>query len=342
MVDTIDLDDLRGVDLNLLRVLMCLLSERSTTRAAAKLGLGQPAVSAALARLREMYSDPLFFRVPRGMEPTARALELGATLGPVFGAIKSSLTPQQAFEPRSAAVTLRLGMPDNHEHFVLPALLARLQSEAPHARIVVRQTSGASATQMLDRDEIDLACGRIDTIGAWHRREALFQVNYLCLYDQRLTRLPRPLTLNAYLALPHLLASPRGDFHGVVDDALVRIGKKRRVILATGNFASLPIVLKRVPAIATLPAPSARSFARDFGLATATPPVTLTSYQTALVWLARHDAEPAHRWMRAFVRETVQALATTAAEGRAGRVTARGASTADTAPRRSSRPRARG
>jgi len=308
VINTIDLDDLRDVDLNLIPVFLALLAERSTIRAAERLGVGQPAISASLARLRAIYGDPLFVRVPRGMEPTARALQLGAALHPALVTIRQSLVPAESFDPSTAKFTLRIGMPDNHEHFVVPKLLARLQREAPNVRLAVRPTSGATAGQLLDSEDIDLACGRIDKIGAWQRREELFQIQYLCLYDNRLTPLPDPLTLDAFLSEPHLLVSPKGDFAGVVDDQLSRMGKQRRVIFVTTNFSTLPVVLKQVRGVATLPAPSARKFAADYGLSTAEPPVTLSPYHTALAWLAKHDENPAHRWAREFLKATLATL----------------------------------
>jgi LysR family transcriptional activator of mexEF-oprN operon len=308
MINNIDPDDLRSLDLNLLPVFTMLLQERSTTRAAARLGLGQPAVSAALARLREAFSDPLFTRVPRGLEPTPRALSIAAQLGPALAAIRDALRPPESFDPAKSSLTVRLGMPDNHEHFVMPALLERLQRGAPGIRVLVRHASGATAAQLLDDDRVDLVCGRVDRVSAWQHRQALMPVSYLCLYDKRLVRLPGPLTLARFLAVPHLLVSAGGDFQGVVDQALEKLGKVRRVIYATPHFSSIPVVLQRVAAIATLPEHAARRFAKVYRLEAAEPPVRLSSYETSLVWLAKYDQDPAHRWLRSVVMETIHAL----------------------------------
>ena len=305
MMNNIDLDDLRTLDLNLLPTFLMLLEERSTTKAAAKLGIGQPAVSAALARLREIFKDPLFVRIPRGMEPTDRALELGSLIAPAIGSIQQSLRPREVFTPEKASLTLRLGLPDNHEHFIIPELLHRLQSKAPDVRLITRQTSGYTAPSMLDAREIDLACGRIDKISAWQRREPLRTVNYLCLYDNEQLRLSGSLSLAKFTASPHLLTSARGDFEGIVDKALAKLGKTRRVIFATQHFSALPVVLKRIPAIATLPEQSAKQFAVDYKLVATAPPLFIPSYETALVWLGRFDEDPVHQWFRAIVRQTV-------------------------------------
>lgn len=308
MINTIDWDDLRGLDLNLLPVLAMLLQERSTTRAAKRLRLGQPAVSSALARLREAFGDQLFTRVPKGLEPTPRALALAAQLGPAMSAISQSLRPQESFDPATAEITIRLGMPDNHEHAVMPELLARLQETAPGVRVIVRQTSGATVAGLLDEQEIDLACGRIDRVSAWHRREVLVPVKCMCLYDKRHARFAAPLTLARFVAAPHVMMSAGGDFHGLIDEALAKIGKVRRVIYATPHFASIPIVLRRVAAIATLPDHSARRFAKAYRLTMVEPPLALPSYETALVWAAKYQDDPAHRWLRSIVSNTVRHL----------------------------------
>ena len=115
-----------------------------------------------------------------------------------------------------------------------------------------------------------------------------------------------PLTLEKYLAFPHLLVSAAGDFSGVVDAALTQLGKERRVIFSTSHFLTIPSILLRVPAIATLPEHSARRFAAEFDLTTSAPPVRLEGYTSSLCWLAKHEADPLHRWLREFVAKTVK------------------------------------
>jgi len=308
MINTIDIDDLRALDLNLLPVFAVLLQERSTTKAAAHLGMGQPAVSAALARLREVFNDPLFTRVARGLEPTPRALDLAAKLEPGFTAIRSALRPPAAFDPATVSAVVRLGLPDNHEHFLMPRLLVELQRRAPGIRIVARPTSGATAPRQLDDHEIDLACGRIDHTAAWQRRQELLKVGYLTLFSRSRLGFKGELTLARFLALPHLLMSAGGDLEGVVDEALKRIGKTRRVIYATSRFAAIPGVLQRVRAVATLPEHSATRFAKAYRLETAPPPVPLQPYMTALVWLSRLDEDPLHRWLRQTIIECLREI----------------------------------
>ncbi|MBS0378532.1 MAG: hypothetical protein JSS29_08600 [Proteobacteria bacterium] len=109
--------------------------------------------------------------------------------------------------------------------------------------------------------------------------------------------------------------SPRGDFRGIVHDVLEKLGKKRRVIFSTVHFSAIPVILKRIPAIATLPEHSARRFAADYQLETADPPLPLLPYESALAWLAKHDDDSVHRWVRQFVRVTIERLTVAGGKG---------------------------
>lgn len=302
MNDGIDTRALRRLDLNLLPVFFALLRERSTVRAAESLNIGQPAVSAALSRLRATFDDPLFVRIARGLEPTARALEIGATMAPALSTIQQSLRRDDAFDPATSRSTLRLGVPDHLEQALAPRLLQRMSAHAPGMRLDVRPTHGRTAARMLDNDELDLACGRIDAVSAWQCREPVADVGYLCLFNPALLKCRR-LTLDRYLGFSHLLVSAKGDAAGIVDRALEQVGRKRHVVFTTTLFSTLPMVLRQLPMIATLPAHAARLFAETPGLATAPVPIDLPRFETAMVWLARNQATAIHRWFRAIVKE---------------------------------------
>jgi len=306
---TIDINHLRRTDLNLLPVFMALMQERNLTRAAERLNLGQPAVSAALKRLRDAVGDRLFVRGRDGMLPTERALAMARSLEPALGAIHSALRDRPAFDPRAQECIFRLGMSDNHEHFLLPALMARLRTEAPQARVVVRPVGWSQAIGALDSGEVDLLCGYWPQLASWHHREPFFESGFQCMFDRKRVGFRGTLTLARYLALPHLLVSSRGEFESAVDDVLAGLGKSRRVVLVTAHFSVLPSVLKRIPAVATLPEHTARQLAREARLEVCDPPVALRGYESSLAWLRARDDDPAHRWLREVVKTTSLAVA---------------------------------
>ena len=161
--------DLRLFDLNLLVAFDALVAERSVTHAARRVGIGQPAMSHALSRLRELFGDPLFVRTTGKMRPTTRALELAAPIARVLADIRESVLADRAFAPDRAEMTFRVGASDQNELAVLPAVLAALRSSAPKARIVVSAVDRdrleqelALVLQRLDVDEeLDRLAGHI-------------------------------------------------------------------------------------------------------------------------------------------------------------------------------------
>lgn len=301
----INSNDLKKFDLNLLPVFMTLMQERNLTKAANTLNLGQPAVSAALKRLREALNDELLYRTPKGMVPTSRANELMRVLEPMLRELQATLQARRPFDPANETRIFRLGMPDNHEYFLMPHLLKRLQKDAPGIRIVVRPILRNEAAQMLDDGDIDLACGRIGDIPKWQSRDALVNVGYKCLFDGKRMKIRSPISLAKYLALPHLLFSPNGDLEGVVDHTLAQINKQRKVIYATSFFSVLPTLLKQVDAIATLPEYTAMRFADDYGLTVSPTPLDIPKYPTSLVWLTQLSDDPAHLWLRGLIKKIV-------------------------------------
>jgi DNA-binding transcriptional LysR family regulator len=308
-MNTININHLRRVDLNLLPVFVALMQERNLTRAAERLNLGQPAVSAALKRLREAVDDRLFVRSSRGMMPTGRALALMQSLEPALGAIHAALAHKPVFQPKDEERVFRLGMSDSHEQFLMPPLMARLRTEAPKVRVVVLPLGWSEAGAALDSARVDLVCGYLPALASWHTREHLFDSAFQCMFDRKRVGFSGALTLARYLALPHLIVSSRGEFEGPVDDALARLGKSRHVVMSTSHFWVLPAVLKRIPAVATLPEHTARHLAREARLEVCNPPVELHGYESSLAWLRVRDDDPAHRWLRATVRNTAEQAA---------------------------------
>ena len=170
---TIDKNDLRRLDLNLLVAFEALLQAKSVSRAAERLRLGQPALSAALGRLRHVFRDELLVRTGRGMEPTTKALALSARLAPALESIRATLSEQPDFDPATQSRTFCLGMRDWVESWLMPGLLARLQRAAPRVRIAVVASDARLGARMLDGDEMDLGVSVFSDGPTWQRREKL-------------------------------------------------------------------------------------------------------------------------------------------------------------------------
>jgi LysR family transcriptional regulator, mexEF-oprN operon transcriptional activator len=304
----IDHANLSRLDLNLLVAFDALLAEGSVTRAAERVGVGQPSMSHALARLRKLLGDELFVRAPDGVRPTPRALALTGPIRVALSAIQETLLQEQGFDPAGAERTFVLGMPDSVEVALLPRLMAHLAAEAPGVRVRVRAIDRFEVPELLDRDRLHLAVSDLLTEGAvHHKRRRLFGANYLCLYDPERLPLEPPLTLEDYVAVPHVLGSARGDAHGVVDDALAPLGLRRTVAVTTPHFAAVPFILKGARLLSTVPQRPAWLFAARFGLAASPVPVALPDFDVAMAWHASYDHDPAHRWLRGTVARLLAA-----------------------------------
>ena len=218
-----------------------------------------------------------------------------------LAAIQGTLLQGEGFEPATAERTFLLGMPDSVEITLLPRLLAHLEAEAPKVRVLVRSTDRFDVLEQLDRDRLHLGVGRFTEGAVHHKRRRLFGGNYLCLYDPARLPLATPLTLEDYLAVPHVLGSPRGDARGVVDDALAPLGLRRTIAVTTPHFAAVPFILKGARLLSTVPQRPARIFAERFGLATSPVPLVLPDFDISMLWHASYDHDPAHRWLRGTV-----------------------------------------
>ena len=205
------------------------------------------------------------------------------------------------FDPAIAERVFRIGMPSALDVCLTPRLLARIKGEAPGIDIVVRPMSPSQVAAQLDEDAFDLAVGVFGPLKSWHAQSHLARRRFLCLWHPAQVRARRPISLERYVAEPHVLTSFTGDRRGVVDEALERIGRRRRVLLASADFASAAMYLASTRAIATLPEYAARTFAAALGLVTSPPPVELPAIELACAWHLRTMKDPAHAWFRALV-----------------------------------------
>lgn len=296
--------EFRKADLNLLVVFSALMRERSVTRAAAALHLSQSATSAALGRLRGLFDDELFTRTGGGVEPTPRAVELARRIEPALGLIHGVVTDRDRFDPRTARRVFTLGMSDDLEAALMPGLLAATAG-LRGVRIAVRQANRNTVTGMIDRGEIDLGVSAAPAHGADHRSHDLFDSGYTCLFDHRLLPLGTPITLEDYLAHPHLLISYDGR-RGIVDDILEARGLERRVIASTTHFAGAVLHLPALPALATLPSHAAAVYAGALGLTASPPPLPMPDYTVSSIWHGTLTDDPAHLWLRRLVEDSAR------------------------------------
>lgn len=296
----------RGVDLNLMVTLVVLLRERSVSRAASHLHLGQPAVSGALARLRELFDDPLLVRTAQGMEPTERALELERRLVPALGEIEAALLERREFDPLTSDRTFVVGMPDWVELWLGPRILARLSASAPGVRLAIVPTDPFRGTDMLERNEMDMGVGPFAKGPAWRRERALRTMDFRCVHGAAPLDASPSLSLQDYLRFPHVLVSYRGAFDSAADAWLASQGRARDVRFSSARFASVPAILKETPALATVPAVLADQWCATEGLRQLPSPVAMPDFTVTSVWTAARDSDAGLHWLADVIAELAQ------------------------------------
>ena len=292
-------DALTGVDLNLVLALDALLAERHVTRAAARLGVTQSAASHALARLRDLFGDPLLVRGPRGaMITTPRAEALAPQVHRVLVDLAGVLRGD-AFDPATTRRVFRIGASDYAELVLLPKLIERIGRLAPGIDLWVHPFD--------EHGDAELAAGALDAVFALPRGSARSAGSYeKVLFDEGFTCILRAdhplaggkLTLPRYCGASHLLVAPRGSPGSLVDDALAEHGRSRRVALAVPHFLVVPYIVAGSDLVATLASRVAARFTETLGLVAMPPPVQLPRFQIAVAWHERNHHDAAHRWLR--------------------------------------------
>jgi LysR family transcriptional activator of mexEF-oprN operon len=291
------MDDLR-FDLNLLRVLLAVVDSGGVTDAAAKLYLSQPAVSAALRRLRESVGAPLLARQGRRVALTARGQRLVAQTRPHIEALLRAAVSPPSFEPERSERVFRIGLSDGGDAWLLPALLRRLEQHAPAVRLVVRTVQFRTVAQALVSGDVDLAVSVADELPSGVLRRPLFGGGFVLVYDPRRVRVRR-WTRAAYLEQVHVIVSYNADLRGLVEDQL---GVQRRVRCSVSTFGHVGAVVDGSPLVATVPSSVARSIVRVRPTLRMAPvPFRLEGSTTELLWHATHDDDPGHAFLRAQV-----------------------------------------
>lgn len=301
---TIKEHDFRKIDLNLLIAFTVLFREQSVSLAADKLHLGQPAVSGALARLREMFDDPLFIRSGHRMQPTTRACELHRELMPLLEQLQSTLFQPSEFTPAAATTSITLGMSDWLEMWLMPTLLPALKQSAPGLHIHVVTSTPLTDMQQLEGGELDMALSITPHTARWLEKRSLIEMEYQVLWDPQHINVTAPLTLEDYIAWPHIQLSNREATSSLLDRALHKQGMTRHIDYTTAHFASLPGLVQQMPMMATLPAALATRWKQNFALQSSPLPLDVPALEVALLWHQRHNSDTTLMWLA----ETIQQL----------------------------------
>ncbi len=306
--------NLQTVDLNLLTALEALIEERSVTRAAARVGLSQPAMSNALARLRSLLDDPLLTREGASMTLTPRGARLAPQVRDALDRVRAMLAPPPAFDPLSTSRTVTLALSDYVETLLLPILLRRLRTEAPALTLRCVRSSNLFLTPgaELERGAVDLAIGFFGEAPAPHSgllSQPLWRETNVCISARKHPRLRgRTLSEAEFLAESHAAVFYRQEGPGLMDNILAGSGHARTVRLVLPHFHSLFHAVAASDLIAAAPKRIAEMYQAWLPIAVRPLPVRFPDFHVALVWHGRAHTDPCLAWLRALIGESAGEL----------------------------------
>ncbi|MEM8838495.1 MAG: LysR substrate-binding domain-containing protein [Pseudomonadota bacterium] len=301
MISDISISKLRRLDLTLLLVFLGLLRHRKAVEVAADLGLTQSAISQALKRLREVFEDDLFLRRPHGMEPTATALALEAPVSEAVDALRGALGVARTFNPEIAKGLVRIAALHAEQVALIPPFFLKIRQAAPGLTLSVIPSGRREAIDALNEGRSDLALGFFRDLPAVISAERVYEDSYRVAMRPEVLPATGRIDLDSYCKADHILASPKGDMRGIVDDRLQAVGRDRRVVLSLPAFLPALAAVAASNALLTLPARVALTFADDFGLVTSEPPLDLPGFPVSVLWHRRNDADPRTQWIRSML-----------------------------------------
>jgi DNA-binding transcriptional LysR family regulator len=295
---------LKDLDLNLLVVFHQLIQQRRVARVAEHLGLSQPAVSNALARLRKLLDDPLFTRTPAGMQPTPLAEQLAEPVARALEVLHGALNQRSSFSPTDSERVFTIGMTDIGEIYFLPRLMDAIAQAAPGVSVSTVRNAAINLKEEMEAGHVDLAIGLLPQLKSGFFQRRLFTQRYVCLFRKghRLAR--RRVSLAEFAAAEHVVVVSPGTGHHKVDELLERSGIRRRVRLTVPHFVAVGHILQNTDMVATVPERLAQALIEPFGLAFSAHPAKVPEISINLFWHAKVHKDPASQWLRNLVFET--------------------------------------
>ena len=291
-----------NIDLNLLAVFQAIYRERKLTQAATVLGLTQSAVSQALGRLRVHFEDELFFRIPSGVEPTARAHSVAVHTAAALNAAEQALQVVKGFEPKVSDECMSIGMSDIDVVFLGPKLINHFQSHAPNIRLKIIPIEPENYVEQLDRGEIHIAINVVEkTLPKRFSTATLFFDEFVVISREHHPRIKHTLTLKEFLRLPHVKVEKYDK--ETIEPIFAQKGVTRKVAFIVNHILGVPFVVKQTDLIATVPLTLMEYYKDLKGLEVYNFPVKTPLVPVSLIWHQRVQGNAAYEWMIREIKE---------------------------------------
>ena len=305
--------DITNVDLNLLRVFDALMQDANLTRAGFRLGLSQPSMSHALARLRKISGDPLFVRIPSGMEPTPYAQRIAGTVRDGLALLEGALDGAAVFNPATYNRTFQILMSDIGELVYLPRLITKLAAIAPNVNLRVLQLPREAYYDAFISGDADFAIGFLPALKAGFYQQRLFEDSYICIARKGHPRIQDALTLEQFTRESHVLVEPAGSRYSAVslqsstttfiERYLAGHGLSRRIALRVPHFMVVPEIVQQTDLLATVPG-SVMAYIRPMPeVSLHSLPIDTPRFEIKQFWHQRNHHDVANQWLRRTIAE---------------------------------------
>jgi len=287
-------------DLNLFVVMNAIYTEGSLTKAAEVVGITQPAVSNALARLREKFDDELFIRTGSGMVPTHKTENIISDVQKALNLMQRSINEPGEFNPTSSEKVFRISLGDISEGRILPYLLEYINKNSPGIVIESYYTARKDIVHSLATNELNFAVDPIIPRSKDVKTQKVFSDNFVCAHraNHPLTKLKK-LDLDALLELKFINISNRKRGPAVIDTELAKLQLQRNIVLRAQHFLVTPEIVRNTDLVLVC----SRSFAKKHGLNFKELPIELPPVEQYLIWHNSDDNDGSHTWMRELIAE---------------------------------------
>ncbi|MDO9216467.1 MAG: LysR family transcriptional regulator [Lacisediminimonas sp.] len=292
------------------------MSEQNLTRAADRLAMTQPAVSNALKRLRDALGDELLVRTAHGVRATPRAEELWPTVREALVALQAAIAPA-VFDLSKVQLTFRLAMADSTATLFLPTLVSAIENEAPGMRVRMVPLTTRDPRALLLSSDIDLAVGSFPgvlsqlaagqgTLSSTIQHQGLYSGKYVCVMRPGHPLAKVDMTLDRFCEAHHLLVSFSGRGHGMADDQLAKIGRKRTTLLTVNQYFTAGRVIANSDLITILPYHLIAATGMKDALVWKELPISLPEMHVDMLWHERNARNRAHQWLREQILHAVE------------------------------------
>lgn len=293
-----------SLDISLMMALDALFVDENVTHAAARLNISQSALSGRLNKLRRIFNDPLFITAStgRGVTPTPHALALKSELEYILEKLEGFVKHAYVFDPASSGKTFRIAASDNPAAIIAPNLISLIHKRAPNVKVAFVSPDKLRVNELLEAGDIDLYIGSVENISQNFIGRNLFDDKLVTAQRIGHPRGTGSLSLEEFCACDHvLISSDGGAFSGVIDEALSRIGKSRKVSTSIQSYSLAPLIVSSTDCLCTLPRRFLERFSHKLDLFP--PPVQLDQFFLKCFWHPKVSADPANQWLRSMIVE---------------------------------------